>query len=170
MPEPIENYDEEYVINCIPPLLEFINNYGSITGKTNKEARTNDIEKREQKSNQSESSKLNELKSKVNKTNKRNSLLPQYNTVDRNTINNVQHNYETIMDIRRIKQIEADDPSEETIQLVNRWKGLVKPGEYRTSKGIWKKYDPPRHHRAEIKQIEMNLNQRKNRLLWDRMD
>ena len=37
-PEPIENYDEEYVINCITPLLEFINNCGSITGKMNKEA------------------------------------------------------------------------------------------------------------------------------------
>ena len=26
MPEPIENYYEEYVIKCITPLLEFINN------------------------------------------------------------------------------------------------------------------------------------------------
>ena len=106
-PEPIENYDEEYVINCITPLLEFINNYGSITGKMNKEARTDDIEKCERKFNQSESSKRNEPKSDWNKTNKRSSLLPQLNTVDRNTINNVKHNHETIMDIRRIEQIEA---------------------------------------------------------------
>ena len=55
-PEPIENYDEGYVINCITPLLEFINNYGSITGKMNKEARTDDNEKCERKFNQSESS------------------------------------------------------------------------------------------------------------------
>ena len=143
MPEPIENHDEAYVINCITPLLEFINNFGSITGKINEEARTDVIEKREQKSNQSESSKLNEPKSKLNKTNKRSSLLPQLKTVDRNIINNVQHNYETIMDIRRIEQIEAGDPSEETLQLVNCWKeDLVKPGEYRTSKGSWKKYNP----------------------------
>ena len=65
MPEPIENYDEKYVINCITPLLEFINNYSRITGKMNKEARTDDIEKREQKSNQSESSKLNKPKKKI---------------------------------------------------------------------------------------------------------
>ena len=169
-PEPIENYDEEYVINCITPLLEFINNYGSITGKMNKEARTDDIEKCEQKFNQSESSKRNEPKSDWNKTNKRSSLLPQLNTVDRNTINNVKHNHETLMDIRRIEQIEADDPSEETQQLVNRWKELVKPGEYRTSKGNWKKYNPPRHHRAEIKRIEMNLNRRRNKMLWKRME
>ena len=74
------------------------------------------------------------------------------------------------MDIRRIEQIEADDPSEETLQLVNRWNELVKPGEYRTSKGSWKKYNPPRHQRAEMKRIEMNLNQRRNRMLWDRME
>ena len=169
-PEPIENYDEEYVINCITPLLEFINNYGSITGKMNKEPRTDEIEKCERKLNQSESSKRNEPKSDWNKTNKRSSLLPQLNTVDRNTINNVKHNHETIMDIRRIEQIEADDPSEETQQLVNRWKELVQPGEYRTSKGNWKKYNPPRHHRAEIKRIEMNLNQRRNKMLWKRME
>ena len=169
MPEPIENYDEEYVNNCITALFEF-NHYGSITGKMNKEARTDDIEKFEQKFNQSESSKRNEPKSKLNKTNKRSSLLPQLNTVDRNTINNVKHNYGTIMDIRGIEQIEADDPSEETLQLVNRWKELVKPGEYRTSKGSWKKYNPPRHHRAEIKRIEMNSNQRRNRMLWNRME
>ena len=49
-------------------------------------------------------------------------------------------------------------------------KEIVKPGEYRTSNGVWKKYNPPRHHRAEIKRIEMTLNQRRNRMLWDRMD
>ena len=74
------------------------------------------------------------------------------------------------MDIRRIEQIEADDPSEETLQLVNGWKELVKPGEYRTFKGNWKKYNPPRHHRAELKRIEMNLNQRRNRMLWNRKE
>ena len=74
------------------------------------------------------------------------------------------------MDIRRIEQIEADNPSEETLQLVIRWKELVKPGEYRTSKGSWKKDNPPRHHRAEIKRTELNINQRMNRMLWDRME
>ena len=91
-PEPIQNYDKEYVINCINLLLDFINNYGSITAKMNKEARTDDIWKCYQKFNQYESSKRNEPKSKLNKTNKRSSLLPQLNTVDRNIINNVKHN------------------------------------------------------------------------------
>ena len=65
------------------------------------------------------------------------------------------------MNIRRIEQIEKDDPSEETQNLTYR-KELVKPGEYRTSNGAWKKYNPPRRHRAEINQ--------KKRLLWDRME
>ena len=74
------------------------------------------------------------------------------------------------MDIRRIEQIETIDPSEETLQLTNRWKELIKPGEHRTSNGVWKKYNPPSHHRAEIIRIKMNLTQRRNRLLWNRME
>ena len=72
------------------------------------------------------------------------------------------------MDIRRREQIEKQDHSKGT--LTKRWKELVKPGEYRTSNGVWKKYNPPRHHRAEIKRIEMTLNQRRNRMLCDRME
>ena len=34
-PEPIENNDKEFVINCVIPLLKFINNYGSITDEKN---------------------------------------------------------------------------------------------------------------------------------------
>ena len=54
--------------------------------------------------------------------------------------------------------------------MTKRWKKLVKPGEYRSSNGAWKKYNPPRHHRAEMKRREMTLNQRRNRMLWDRME
>ena len=134
------------------------------------EARTDQTEKFEEKYNQSASSKENEPKTKANRTNKRSSLLPQLNTVAQNTINNLQTNHETTMDIRRIEQIETNDPSEEILQLTNSWKEMVKPGEYRTCNGVWKKNNPPRHHRAEIKRIEMNLNQRCNRLLWNQME
>ena len=123
----------------------------------------------ENSTNQNRASGTNRNQIGTKQTSAVSSLLPQLNTVDRNTINNVKQNHETIMDIPRIEQIEADDPSEETQQLVNRWNELVKPGEYRTSKGNWKKYIPPRHHGAEIKRIEMNLNQRRNKLLWKRM-
>ena len=70
------------------------------------------------------------------------------------------------MDFRRIEQIERDDPSEETQQLTNRWKEFVEAGEYRTSNGVWKQYNPPRQYRAEIKRNERILNQKRKRLLW----
>ena len=43
-PESIEIYDEEYVINCIIPLLEFINNYGSVASQKKLEAPTDQNE------------------------------------------------------------------------------------------------------------------------------
>ena len=129
------------------------------------EAQTVQIEQCEQKINQSASGKTNEPQSQVNKTNKTSSLLPHLNTVDQNKINVIQADSETTMDFRRIEQIERDDASEETQNLTNRWKEVVKPGEYRTSNGVWKNYNPPRHHRAEIKRSEVTLNQRRIRLL-----
>ena len=89
-PEPIENYDEEYVINCIMPLLEFINNYGSVASQKKLEARTDQNEQREQTVNQSERSRPNKPKSKENKANKRSSSLPHSNTVDTNKLNTIQ--------------------------------------------------------------------------------
>ena len=97
-------------------------------------------------------------------------MLPQLNIVNQNTITILQTNHETTMDNRRIEQLETKDPSEETLQLTNSWKELVKPGEYRTSTGVWKKYNPPRYDRADIKRIEMNLNQRRKRLHWNCME
>ena len=37
-PESVENYDEEYVTICIIPLLEFFNNYASVTSQRKIEA------------------------------------------------------------------------------------------------------------------------------------
>ena len=39
-PDPIENYDEEYVINCIIPLLEFNNTHGSNSDETKSTTQT----------------------------------------------------------------------------------------------------------------------------------
>ena len=165
-----ENNDEEYVINCIMPLLEFINNCGTVGSQKKLEARTDQYEQREQTINQSEQSRPNKPKPKENKANKRSSSLQHSNTVDTNSLNAIQTVQETTRDIRRIEQIEKEDHSEETLNLTKRWKESVKPGEYRTSNGAWKKYNPPRHHRAEIKRFEMTLNQRRNRMLSDRME
>ena len=151
------------------PLFEFINNYGSVASQRKLEARTDQNEQREQIINQSERSRPNKPKPKENKANKRSSSLLHSNTVDTTKLNTIQTVQEITMDIRRIEQVEKEDHSEETLNLTKRWKELVKPGEYRTSNGVWKKYIPPRQHRAEMKRIEMTLNQRRNKMLWDRM-
>ena len=79
--EPISNIKaKEYVINCIIPLLELINNYGSVTSQKNIETRTEQFEQREQNTNQSDTRKTNELKPKANKQLRRSSLLLHSNT------------------------------------------------------------------------------------------
>ena len=89
-PQRIENYHDEYVINCVIPLLQLINNYSSVARQRKLEASTDQNERREQKINQSEPSNTNEPKSKENETNKRSSLLPHPNTVDQNKLNVIQ--------------------------------------------------------------------------------
>ena len=109
------------------PSLEFINNYGSVASQKKLEARTDQNERRDQTVNQSEQSSPNKPKSKKYKANKRSSSLPHPNTVDTNKLNAVQIVQEITMDIRRIEQIEKENPSEETLSLTKRWKELVKP-------------------------------------------
>ena len=73
-PEPIENYDEEYVINCIMPLFEFINNYGSVASQKKLEMRTDQNEQREQTVNQSERSRANQTNRSQKRTKQTNAV------------------------------------------------------------------------------------------------
>ena len=66
------------------PLLEFINNYGSVASQKKLKTRTDQNEQREQTINQSERSRPNKPKPKENKANERSSSLPHSNTVDTN--------------------------------------------------------------------------------------
>ena len=47
---------------------------------------------------------------------------------------------------------------------------ISKPGEYRYTQGQWKRYNPPRTLKAEQKKIEIEQWQKKNKLLWRRME
>ena len=69
------------------------------------------------------------------------------------------------MDIKTIECIEKDDPSEETLRLTTKWKELTKPGYY-----IFTQYIPSRALRAEQKRIEVELWQKRNNLLWKRIE
>ena len=64
------------------------------------------------------------------------------------------------MDNERIEHIGREDSSEETINLTTRLVELTKPGEYRTSNGVWYGTNTP----------EMALNQRRTRMMRDRME
>ena len=74
------------------------------------------------------------------------------------------------MDIKTIESIEKDDPSEDTLRLTSRWREITEPGDYRFTKGQWRKYAPPRTLRAELKRIEVDLWQKRNRLIWQKME
>ena len=69
------------------------------------------------------------------------------------------------MDIKTIESIEKDDPSEDTLRLTSRWREITKRGDYRFTQGQWRKYAPPRTLRAELKRIEVDLWQRRNKLI-----
>ena len=112
---------------------------------------------------------MNRFHKRTNQTSA-SSLLAHSNTVIHAKINAFQTDQVTTMDNRRIQHIELEYPSEETLNLTNSWKELVTPVEYRTSIEVSKKYSTSRHHRAEIKRIEMALNQRRNRMIWNRME
>ena len=63
------------------------------------------------------------------------------------------------MDAKTIDSIEANYPSQETTELIQRWRDIVKPGIYRTTGGKWKKYHEPKFLRNGRKVIEERLQQ-----------
>ena len=78
-PAPIKNYDEEYVINCIIPSLEFIKKYGSITDENEIMTRT-DRTNSHQTNSQSDSRHVLKLQTSDNKQQNCSSLLSQQNS------------------------------------------------------------------------------------------
>ena len=167
-PEPIENYDEEYVINCIIPLLEFINTHGSITDEKERTART-DQKKSNQTNSQSNSRHVQKLQTNDSKHQHGSLLLSQQNLVHTYQLKD-NYSQSKEMDLKTIELIEKPDPSAETLKLTTRWKEITKPGDYRYTQWQWKKYNSPRTIKAEQKKIEIELWQRKNNLLWQRME
>ena len=61
------------------------------------------------------------------------------------------------MDARTIDTLESIDSSQETTDLIERWRNTVKPGVYRLSNGKWKKYHETKFLRNERKTIEERL-------------
>ena len=74
------------------------------------------------------------------------------------TISNLNSS-KTKIDAKTIDNIEANNPSQETTELIQRWRDIVKPGIYRMTGGKWKKYHEPKFLRNERKVIEERLQQ-----------
>ena len=77
-------------------------------------------------------------------------LLHHQDTVKHENNSQIQYKL-TTMDIGIIKQIEREEPTEETLNLTDSREKLVKPCDYRRSNWIWERYKPPRQHRLELK-------------------
>ena len=114
----------------------------------------------------------NKPKPNENKTNDRSLLLSSQKSVLHVNIQQPKEDNETVtrMDIKKIEQFEKQDPTAQTLALTNRWKERVKPNDYRMTIGVWKKYNPPRFHRMESKRIEVELQQKINKLVWKRLE
>ena len=119
--------------------------------------------------NQSNSRYVLKLQTSNNQRKNRSSLLSQQNSV-------YTHHYESKqfqndkMDPKIVEAFEKEDPSDEILKLTTGWKEITKPGDYRLTQGQWKRYNPPRTLKAEQKKIEFELWQKKNKLLWRRME
>ena len=135
------NYEEEYVINCVTLLFEFLNNYGSITDERKSTTRTDQTANPQQANNQIEARHAQKLQTSSSKRNNRSSLLPVQSSiytfyiyvfyieilVTRITI---YHYKKKEMDIKTVENFELEDPSEETLALTKRWREITLPGDY----------------------------------------
>ena len=152
MPPQIDDaYNEEYVINNILPHYNFNSKHGCLSNHTDQsEIRT---EKSERKANN---------KPRTSDTHKRTAIdCLNADTLTRSYSRkqNYCQSIKITMDANTINEIEASNPTAETIELINRWREIVKPGIYRLTGGKWKRYHEPKFLRKERKVMEERLQQ-----------
>ena len=63
------------------------------------------------------------------------------------------------MDARNIDSLEKIASSQETTDLIEKWRNIMKPGVYRLSNGKWKKYHESKFLRGERKTIGERLSE-----------
>ena len=147
-PQTDDAYDEEYVINNILPHYNFISKYGCLNNQTDQSE--NRTEKSERKANN---------KPRSSDTHRRTAIdCRNTDTLTRFKQKHCQ-SIKLTMDANTINEIEAANPTAETIELTNRWREIVKPGIYRLTGGKWKRYHQPKFLRNERKVTEERLQQ-----------
>ena len=147
-PQQDEAKEEECVINSIVPHYEFVSKVGCLS---------NHFVQSQARSETSKGTKTNNQPS-TERTREQNA----FNSIDRiktsSTNRQNQTNFKT-KDAKTIDNLEQIDNSQETIDLIERWQNLVKPGIFRLSNGKWKKYHEPNFLRGERRDIEERLSE-----------
>ena len=123
-PQRDEAYEEEYVINSIVPHYNFVSKVGCLSNHSVQSQSRSETPKGTE-SNKQQSTEH---------TREQNAI----NSIDRITTSSTNRQNQTdikAMNAKTIDNLEKIDNSQETIDLIERWRIIVKPGIYRLSNG-----------------------------------
>ena len=147
-PQRDEAYEEEYIINSIVPHYNFVSKVGCFS---------NHFIQSQSRSETPKGTKSNKPPS-TEHTREQNAI----NSIDRITTSSTNRQNQTdinAMKAKTIDNLDKIDNSQETIDLIERWRNIVKPGIYRLSNGKWTKYHEPKFLRGERREIEERLSE-----------
>ena len=111
-PQADDAYDEDYVINNIAPHLNFMNKFGCLSNQI-------DQSQRENLRNEPKQSKVREQ-----------TAIACRNRPTDNHAYSAFDSSKSTMNAHTIDNLERNDPSAETRNLIARWRDIVKPGVY----------------------------------------
>ena len=149
-PQTDEAYDEEYIVNNILPHYKLMSKYGCLSNRKNQS--DNEASKNGRKTNNKPRSRDAREQTAIDC--RKSSTF----THAKFTVSNLNSS-KIKMDAKTIDSIEANYPSQETTELIQRWRDIVKPGIYCMTGSKWKKYHEPKFLRNERKVIEERLQQ-----------
>ena len=133
-------YEEEYVINSVAPHYGLVSKFGCLSNHFN----------------QSHSASGAANLTKANKYRLSDNARKQNANHSLNRISNSDVNLPT-MDAKTIDNLDKIDSSQETANIIERWRNIVKPGIYRLANDKWKKYHEPKFLRSERRVTEEKL-------------
>ena len=126
-PQQDEAYEEEYVINSIAPHYEFVSKVGCLSNHFVQSQARSETSKRTETNKQPSTEHTREQ-----------NTINSIERIESSSINRRNHIDSKTMDARTIDDLERIDNSQETKDLIERWRNIVKPGIYRLSNGKWK--------------------------------
>ena len=147
-PQRDEAYEGEYVSNSIVPQYDFFSKVGCLSNHFVQSQSRSETPKGT-KSNKQRSTEYRREQNAINS-------IDRITTSSTNRQNQIDNK---AMDAKTIDNLEKIDNSQETIDLIERWRNIVKPSIYRLSNGKLKKYHEPKFLREERREIEERLSE-----------